>query len=79
MAPIPGVASAWNFFFNLFINIIMTAIISGIIIDTFGMRREKKEALKDDTNNRCFICNIDREVKINFLFKKIFGYIIIFV
>ena len=57
----------------------MTAIISGIIIDTFGMRREKKEALKDDTNNRCFICNIDREVKINFLFKKIFGYIIIFV
>lgn len=59
--PIPAEAIAWNFMFNLFINIILTAIISGIIIDTFGERREKRESIKDDTLNKCFICNIDRE------------------
>jgi hypothetical protein len=26
----------WAFFFNLFISLVMTALISGIIIDTFG-------------------------------------------
>lgn len=59
--PIPVEGSIWNFFFNIFCNIILTAIISGIIIDTFGERREKKEMIKDDTLNKCFICNIDRE------------------
>lgn len=59
--PLQPAASAWNFFFNLIISTIMTAIISGIIIDTFGERREKKEKIDEDNNNRCFICNIDRE------------------
>jgi len=39
----------------------LISIISGIIIDTFGERREQKEAIKDDNQNNCFICNIERE------------------
>lgn len=66
--PIPtATGTIWNYTFNLFCNIILTAIISGIIIDTFGERREKREFIKNDTLNKCFICNIDREVKIIFL------------
>lgn len=61
-APLPWTGSIWNFFFNLFVTIILTAIISGIIIDTFGERRENKKQKKDDTLNTCFICNIGREV-----------------
>ena len=45
------------------INTIMTAIISGIIIDTFGERREEKEKILEDNEKRCLICNIEREVK----------------
>lgn len=59
--PVPASGILWTFLFNLFCNIILTAIISGIIIDTFGERREKEEMIKDDTQNKCFICNIDRE------------------
>jgi hypothetical protein len=62
VAPVPTIGSnVWNFLYALTINVIMTAIISGIIIDTFGERREKKQAIRDDTNNKCFICNINRE------------------
>jgi len=42
-APLPTTGTVWNFFFNLFVTIILTAIISGIIIDTFGERRETKK------------------------------------
>lgn len=46
---LPWEASIWNFFFNLFVTIILTAIISGVIIDTFSERRENKKMIKDDT------------------------------
>lgn len=59
--PLPGGGSIWNFLFNLFIGMILTAIISGIIIDSFGERREQKNTIKEDNNGRCFICNINRE------------------
>ncbi|KRX09314.1 hypothetical protein PPERSA_05983 [Pseudocohnilembus persalinus] len=59
--PLPAGGSVWNFFFNLLVGMILTAIISGIIIDSFGERREKKKIIKEDNMNRCFICNIDRE------------------
>lgn len=46
--PIPFTASIWNFLFVLTVNIILTAIISGIIIDTFGERREMKKNILED-------------------------------
>ncbi|KRX10412.1 hypothetical protein PPERSA_10511 [Pseudocohnilembus persalinus] len=61
LSPLPISGTIWTFFFNLFVNIILTAIISGIIIDTFGERREQKKQIKSDTLNKCFICNIERE------------------
>ena len=50
-----------NFLYVLFINLIITAIISGIIIDTFADMRAQQEAIKEDNDNKCFICNIERE------------------
>lgn len=39
----------------------MTAIISGIIIDTFSEMRSRSQFIQEDTVDRCFICNIDRD------------------
>lgn len=46
--------------FFLIINVIMLNIIFGIIIDTFGELRDKRNAVIDDINSRCFICGLDR-------------------
>jgi hypothetical protein len=54
--------SLWAFFFNIFIGLVMTALISGIIIDTFGERRERSKELSDNSRNVCLICNLPREV-----------------
>jgi hypothetical protein len=34
----------------------------GIIIDTFAVLREEEEGKKDDMENHCFICGLDRSV-----------------
>ena len=59
--PIPWPGAFYNFLYVLFINLIITAIISGIIIDTFAYIRGQQEAIKEDEDNKCFICNIVRE------------------
>lgn len=59
MSPTP--ALGYNFSYILIVNLIITAIISGIIIDTFSALRTEQEEIDEDTKNRCFICNIDRE------------------
>ena len=61
MTPIPFPATIFNFFYVLFVNLIITAIISGIIIDTFADMRGQLEAVKEDDNNYCLICSIGRE------------------
>jgi len=49
--------------YNLFIVVIMVAIITGIIIDTFAdLRTERNAAIEDDIMNKCFICSLNREV-----------------
>ena len=76
-APLPMKAVVFNFLWVLVCNLCLTAIISGIIIDSFGEKRAAGEALVEDTNNFCFICNIERDefekCKIEFddhIFKK---------
>ena len=59
--PAPARAIIFNFGYVLIANLILTAIISGIIIDSFSEKRTKKAELDEDTHNACFICNIDRE------------------
>ena len=51
----------YNLIYILVVNLILTAIISGIIIDTFAGMREKAEDIREDDNTYCFICNIERE------------------
>eukprot|EP01017_Pseudomicrothorax_dubius_P023569 TRINITY_DN2514_c0_g2_i2.p1 TRINITY_DN2514_c0_g2~~TRINITY_DN2514_c0_g2_i2.p1 ORF type:complete len:193 (+),score=69.19 TRINITY_DN2514_c0_g2_i2:69-581(+) len=46
--------------FYLFLNVIMTEVILGIIVDSFGQLREEKNAMQDDMTNTCFICSLHR-------------------
>lgn len=50
-----------NFLYFITINLIMTGVISGIILATFADIRAKNDELLNDTNDRCFICSIDRD------------------
>jgi hypothetical protein len=48
--------------YQIFIVVIMVAIITGIIIDTFADLRSERNFIEDDIANRCFICSIGREI-----------------
>lgn len=48
--------------YQIFIVVIMVAIITGIIIDTFADLRSERNDIEDDMNNKCFICSLGREV-----------------
>eukprot|EP00824_Muranothrix_gubernata_P007553 TRINITY_DN1960_c0_g3_i3.p1 TRINITY_DN1960_c0_g3~~TRINITY_DN1960_c0_g3_i3.p1 ORF type:complete len:634 (-),score=133.68 TRINITY_DN1960_c0_g3_i3:53-1954(-) len=52
----------FNISYFLLINLILVAIISGIIIDTFGALRDEKNFIEEDMKGQCFICSIDRDV-----------------
>ena len=59
--PLPSKAIAFNFMWVIVCNLCLTAIISGIIIDSFGEKRAAREALEENNENVCFICNIHRD------------------
>lgn len=48
--------------YQIFIIVIMVAIITGIIIDTFSDLRSNKAEVEDDQQNVCFICGLGREI-----------------
>lgn len=52
----------FDLLFFIVILIIIYNIAIGIIIDTFAELREKRKALEDDMNTKCFICSIERYV-----------------
>ena len=39
----------------------MIAIITGIIIDTFGELRSSKADIEKDESNNCFVCSLKRD------------------
>ena len=45
----------------ILINLVLLAIITGYIIDTFSSMREKNEFIEDDMRSQCFICSIGRD------------------
>ena len=47
--------------YNIILAIVMTNIFQGIIIDTFAMLREQQEKDKNDMQNNCFICGMNKE------------------
>ena len=42
--------------FFVLIPVIMLAIVSGIIIDSFGSSRDLRSEVDEDQRNKCFIC-----------------------
>lgn len=50
---------------------LITEIIAGIIIDTFAVLREEMDAKKEDMENLCFICGLDRFILIFLNFYRI--------
>ena len=54
------------------INVIIIAVISGIVIDTFSDMRAQDEFRENDSMNRCFICCEERDKfnRLNLNFEK---------
>ena len=54
-----------GFLFNILhyvvVLLVFTAIVSGIIIDSFAELRAAREATRLDILHVCFVCDIDRE------------------
>ena len=44
--------------FNFVLIIIMMNIVSGIIIDTFGLLRDQETEKEQDKKSNCFICGL---------------------
>ena len=64
------VGTFYNLTYVILINLVLQAIISGLIIDSFQSMREEKESVLEDIGDKCFICSIPRDsfdqVGINF-------------
>eukprot|EP00928_Gymnodinium_smaydae_P003689 TRINITY_DN11302_c0_g2_i3.p1 TRINITY_DN11302_c0_g2~~TRINITY_DN11302_c0_g2_i3.p1 ORF type:complete len:421 (-),score=64.88 TRINITY_DN11302_c0_g2_i3:386-1648(-) len=52
----------FDYMYNLLVILILAAIISGIIIDTFANMRAELVERNDNQENNCFICSINRSV-----------------
>ncbi len=56
------IASGFNLLYVLLINLVLQSIISGLIIDTFSSMRAEEDAKIDDIQNKCFVCNLPKDV-----------------
>ncbi|CAE8613787.1 unnamed protein product [Polarella glacialis] len=50
----------FDYLYNLVVILIMAAIISGIIIDTFAELKEVQQAIKEAMKSSCFICSLSK-------------------
>ncbi|KAJ9446410.1 Inositol 1 [Diplonema papillatum] len=53
-----GFRLLYDMAFFLFVTVIFMNIVFGIIVDTFGELRQKREAREHELRTRCFICNV---------------------
>ena len=51
----------YNLIYTVLINLVLQAIVSGLIIDTFSSMREENEVINADIKDRCFICSIQKD------------------
>jgi hypothetical protein len=60
-----GAFESTRFLYDLiyitFFGLLFGNIVSGIILGAFATLRERKSKLDDDKNNKCFICNTNRD------------------
>ena len=54
-------ATVFGFLYYFLINLVITAIVSGIIIDTFAQMRSDRNEVDSDLRASCFICDIEPE------------------
>jgi hypothetical protein len=55
------IGTTYNLTYVILINLVLQAIISGLIIDTFSSMRAEKIAIEADIVGKCFICSIGRD------------------
>lgn len=56
--------TTFNLIYIILFNLVLQAIISGFIVDTFGAMRSEQEIIEEDIKARCFMCSIDRYINI---------------
>ncbi|KAL4460255.1 hypothetical protein ABPG74_000006 [Tetrahymena malaccensis] len=54
--------SLWNFLYFFIIITLLFSIVTGIIIDTFGLLRDEEDQKKRNIKDSCLICSIDRAI-----------------
>lgn len=50
----------FNFVYILLINLVLQAIISGLIIDAFSELRDENALIEKDKLSKCFVCSINK-------------------
>ena len=58
----------FNFLYILLINLVLQAIIAGLIIDAFSELRDESESILRDTVSGCFVCSIKRCICVHSLY-----------
>jgi hypothetical protein len=53
--------SFYNITYVVLINLVLQALISGLIIDSFSSMRDENEATLRDIQDKCFVCSIMRD------------------
>ena len=56
------ISSVFNLTYVILVNLVLSAIVAGLIIDTFSQMRSENEAIEEDMQEKCFICSIDRDL-----------------
>ena len=52
---------AWDFAYFVWVVLILVAIVTGVIIDTFGELRDQDNEEKDMLQNNCFVCGLSKD------------------
>ncbi len=55
------IGTGYNLTYVIMINLVLQALISGLIIDTFSEMRQEREDTQADIDSQCFICSIKRD------------------
>ena len=53
--------TVYNLIYTILINLVLSAIVSGLIIDTFSSMRLENDSINMDIKDKCFICSISRD------------------
>ncbi|KAJ1438544.1 hypothetical protein B484DRAFT_392240 [Ochromonadaceae sp. CCMP2298] len=56
-----AIGTLFNVSYVILINLVLSSIVSGLIIDTFSSLREANEHTMEDIRTNCFVCSISRD------------------